>query len=382
VWSKPIELGVLRQGTHVIHVAATLYDSIPGAPASTHHVDVSFVVFAPTPPPPPPGPPPLVQLVRTIPEAANNVEPTTMVLGGSLPYPCGIVTDAQVIDADHVALSWRRGPPCADTLGIWEHAFELGVLHGGWHSVTVAATIYDSLPGMPPITRNWTVGFSVSGNDTVPPGPPPQTTLAWSATSPTPANDTDPTTLSLGGWFPWDCGQVTGVHVIDGGHVALTLRPADPSCASPSRAWSQAFALGVLQQGWHDVQVDLTLTDSIPGYGSRLRQYHVGFEVKDGASVPLDSLVILDGTRPNPFRERTRFSIQIERPSRVRVSIFDLAGREVQSLYAGLMNPGKWVFQWDGTRKDGSRAPGGVYFYGVATSRGTLAKRVVLVPHE
>ena len=72
-----------------------------------------------------------------------------------------------------------------------------------------------------------------------------------------PPNIQEPTVIELHGWFPYDCGVVTGARVIDSGHIRLTLRP-NPGCADTTRQWSWPFDLGLLPLGDHTLNVQRT----------------------------------------------------------------------------------------------------------------------------
>jgi len=48
-------------------------------------------------------------------------------------------------------------------------------------------------------------------------------------------------------------------------------------------------------------------------------------------------------------------------PGRVTVTVLDATGKEIQFLYSGVVQTGQWVFEWNGRRADGSRAPIGNY---------------------
>jgi len=63
---------------------------------------------------------------------------------------------------------------------------------------------------------------------------------------------------------------------------------------------------------------------------------------------------------PNPARGDVRFALAVPAPMRVRVDVFDLAGRRVATLLDETLSPGEHALGWDG-RSDGARAPAGRY---------------------
>jgi hypothetical protein len=58
----------------------------------------------------------------------------------------------------------------------------------------------------------------------------------------------------------------------------------------------------------------------------------------------------------------------------VRLTIYDLLGREVATLINQPLQPGTYEVNWDGTNH-----PSGVYFYKLTTPGFTESKKMVLV---
>ena len=67
-------------------------------------------------------------------------------------------------------------------------------------------------------------------------------------------NAEQPTTITLWGWFPYDCGVVDNVTVVDSAHVEFALSQG-PACDDTARVWHQSFALGLLPAGYHTLHV-------------------------------------------------------------------------------------------------------------------------------
>ena len=91
----------------------------------------------------------------------------------------------------------------------------------------------------------------------------------------------------------------------------------------------------------------------------------------DSVSNPVDAPVIVSGPGrdemdtifPNPFREETQIRFSLERsPSRVRIEIFDVAGRRVRTLLDRQMTRGTHIVAWDSRNERGLRVATGVYY--------------------
>lgn len=70
----------------------------------------------------------------------------------------------------------------------------------------------------------------------------------------------------------------------------------------------------------------------------------------------------LDRVRPNPGREESRVRWAQPREGRVRIAVFDAAGRRVRQLLDEVRDAGDHEVAWDGRTAAGTRAAAGVYF--------------------
>jgi hypothetical protein len=65
---------------------------------------------------------------------------------------------------------------------------------------------------------------------------------------------------------------------------------------------------------------------------------------------------------PNPFNPTTTISYDLQRRSNVKLSVFDVSGREIVTLVSGKVNGGNRSVVWNGSDKYGNSVGGGVYF--------------------
>ncbi len=70
----------------------------------------------------------------------------------------------------------------------------------------------------------------------------------------------------------------------------------------------------------------------------------------------------LSSAYPNPFNPSTTFSYSLNEIANVRVSVVNLAGQEVNSLYEGNQSPGSYQLTWDGRDARGIDLPSALYF--------------------
>jgi hypothetical protein len=83
---------------------------------------------------------------------------------------------------------------------------------------------------------------------------------------------------------------------------------------------------------------------------------------------------------PNPFNPSTNLSYTVTQPGDVRLSVYDVAGREVNRLLDGYHVGGNYSVTWNGNDAAGNALPSGTYFArltaagSVSTVRMTLLK--------
>lgn len=323
-----------------------------------------------------------------LPNPPIRQDTTRFLVQGWFPFSCVVVSNARVIDAGHVELTIAPGPGCsASSPTAWSQLFPLGVLAAGNHSLEIALTV--NRPDSGQVVERGSFEFGVVDTTVVPPPPPPPNpppgfmpNVLQYFISPAQPNPNQATSVDLLGWFPYDCGEIANAAVVDTSDLALTLRPG-PACSDTARMWRQHFDLGRLPAGHHPMTVHLTL--EAPGVPDSLETGVIPILVYEDSGPPPsdppgDSLrTVLSKTRPNPFATQTQFGVSLTDPVAGDVAIFDIAGRRIVTLFHGVLPRGTSQFGWDGRRADGRPAPGGIYFYRLATPSRVFARRVVLL---
>ena len=77
---------------------------------------------------------------------------------------------------------------------------------------------------------------------------------------------------------------------------------------------------------------------------------------------------------PNPFNPETSISFAIPEAVRVSLSVYNLLGRKVATLYEGMTAPGYYTVRWDG-----SNMASGVYFYRLQAGDFNCIKKCILM---
>ena len=115
----------------------------------------------------------------------------------------------------------------------------------------------------------------------------------------------------------------------------------------------KCFSVLVLGGEGNTVQQDLPREDSI--------EPHVEFDVW-----------------PNPFNPVTKIGLRLQKPSHVKVEVFDIRGRLVKKVISQVLGSGEHVFEWNGLNSENVVTSSGVYLVRVVAGDGVFVRRVTL----
>jgi len=87
---------------------------------------------------------------------------------------------------------------------------------------------------------------------------------------------------------------------------------------------------------------------------------------------------VLRQSFPNPMSPRTTIRFELRRAGEVKLAVFDITGRRVNTLMDRTLQPGPYEIQWDGRDADGRLLRSGVYLYELSMGKDRLSRRVVL----
>ena len=77
---------------------------------------------------------------------------------------------------------------------------------------------------------------------------------------------------------------------------------------------------------------------------------------------------------PNPFNPVTNIEISVPVESNVNVVIYDIAGREVETLFNNELKAGVYKIDWNAANH-----PSGVYFYRMTAGKFTETRKMILL---
>ncbi|NOQ22456.1 MAG: T9SS type A sorting domain-containing protein [Candidatus Aegiribacteria sp.] len=86
----------------------------------------------------------------------------------------------------------------------------------------------------------------------------------------------------------------------------------------------------------------------------------------------------VDPVYPNPFSSQVTVPFTLAEAGEVRISVYDLSGRQIQTITSEEFAAGAHTVSWEGMDGSGNRVTSGIYFVRVWTDNSTVTRKVVL----
>jgi cyclomaltodextrinase / maltogenic alpha-amylase / neopullulanase len=122
-----------------------------------------------------------------------------------------------------------------------------------------------------------------------------------------------------------------------------------------------------------------SLSVTLPGYNARVMilsdkilKIPTGIKPKDNNNIPLKPS--LEQNYPNPFNPTTNINYSITKPSRVKIVVYDLMGRELRTLVDEYKTPGVYRISFDSTSFST-----GVYLYKLIAGDFSEVKKMIVL---
>ena len=85
----------------------------------------------------------------------------------------------------------------------------------------------------------------------------------------------------------------------------------------------------------------------------------------------------LENNYPNPFNPTTTIPLEIPEELFVKVTIYNIVGKEVITLFEGIQSPGYHNIQWNGNNQFGQQVSSGIYFIKVQYNKRTFTNKMM-----
>jgi hypothetical protein len=82
---------------------------------------------------------------------------------------------------------------------------------------------------------------------------------------------------------------------------------------------------------------------------------------------------------PNPFNPSTSIAFFLPERQHVRLTVYDVEGKKVRTLFDGTREIGKHTLLWNGANNQGNPVGSGVYYYRLEVGKKVLTKKMVIL---
>ncbi len=121
----------------------------------------------------------------------------------------------------------------------------------------------------------------------------------------------------------------------------------------------------------HFVNSELGFTVGMNGIIVRYSQIQTGI---DDDIVEKPKRFNLKKNYPNPFNATTIIPVEVEEKTFVKLEIFDINGRLIESLYNGVIDAGNHLIAWNAAGNSS-----GIYYYSLSSNAGVSSKKMLLI---
>ena len=105
-------------------------------------------------------------------------------------------------------------------------------------------------------------------------------------------------------------------------------------------------------------------------------------DIHESLSITLDALPKLtkmDAAYPNPFNPTTHINYQLAQDNVVNISVYDMLGSKVKTLYSGKQFAGSYNVYWNATNEAGIKVPTGLYLINMSSGNIHKMQKVLLM---
>jgi hypothetical protein len=157
-------------------------------------------------------------------------------------------------------------------------------------------------------------------------------------------------------------------NAADNGYVTLAKLPASGNAASGS---SYSFVDGQAEAGvtYYYKIAEQELDGKVTYYGP----------VSASAGISSGSFESQVSISPNPCKQFATIMYQISKSVMVNVSIYNMLGQQVSTVFSGSRQAGAYSVRWDGKNAKGQAVPAGVYVLRLSAGEQMFTKRITLI---
>jgi Tol biopolymer transport system component len=119
--------------------------------------------------------------------------------------------------------------------------------------------------------------------------------------------------------------------------------------------------------------------EKIKTHISKLGDFKVAYDANYAGSNIVPSVFTLQQNYPNPFNPTTNIAYNLPQDGQLVITIYNLLGQQVKTIYNGFQYAGSYTITWDATNANGQAVSSGIYFYRIQAGRVLQTKKMTLM---
>ncbi len=172
----------------------------------------------------------------------------------------------------------------------------------------------------------------------------------------------------------WDTNPDAVTYVVYRG-TDETFHPAADLVVATVAAPATTCTVTVPDGDWYFLVCAVNAPGHAGGFSDRYESSGGSVPVEDAG---LPKALAITTVAPNPFNPRATVSFAVPASGAVRLQVFDLRGRLIETLHDGTLEAGMHTAVWNGTDRQGRQVATGVYFVRLDDGRQAVTTKAVL----
>lgn len=159
-----------------------------------------------------------------------------------------------------------------------------------------------------------------------------------------------------------------------GSKILIIITNLDKAHTDTEFFGTNPFVLPTMRNGDHTVYLSSNSYVQLPIISNVGSKFELAFEQDNSSEETVPYTYNLKQNYPNPFNPNTIIEYSIAEAQKVEIKVFDILGKEVQTLVNNIQNPGSYNVTFDARNLSS-----GVYFYRINAGSFSEIKKMMLV---
>jgi hypothetical protein len=137
---------------------------------------------------------------------------------------------------------------------------------------------------------------------------------------------------------------------------------------------SQELVYNILENDGERIFLEFISED-----GLTIHTLNISLTILSNGPEIFSQTVSLEPNYPNPFNPSTSIPVTILSNTYTRLSVYNSNGKLVKEIQNGLLQPGQYIFKWNGSNEKNMAVSAGTYIYKLSHGNNTIVRKMILL---